>query len=158
MLFDGEGYRDRDMTTGTFSPIFSVASFYPLWAGVATEAEAASTVAQLPWLEYDFGLATCEPGARTSAFQWDYPNGWAPLHFIAVHGLLRYGYRAEAERIARKYIHAIDRTFAETGTLWEKYNVTDGTLNVTDEYKMPPMLGWTAGVYVDFTTLLAPNG
>lgn len=32
MLFDGEGYRDRDMTTGTFSPIFSVASFYPLWA------------------------------------------------------------------------------------------------------------------------------
>ena len=115
-------------------------------------------MAKLPRLEYDFGLATCEPGARTSAFQWDYPNGWAPLHFIAVHGLMRYGYHAEAERIARKYIHAIDCTFAESGTLWEKYNVTDGTLNVTDEYQMPPMLGWTAGVYVDFATLLAPNG
>lgn len=158
LLFDGKVYRGRDMTTGAFSPIFSVASFYALWAGVATEAEAASTVAQLPRLEYDFGLANCEPGARTSAFQWDYPNGWAPLHFIAVHGLMRYGYHAEAERIARKYIRAIDRTFAETGTLWEKYNVTDGTLNVTDEYQMPPMLGWTAGVYVDFAALLAGNG
>ena len=71
---------------------------------------------------------------------------------------MRYGYHAEAERIARKYIRAIDRTFAETGTLWEKYNVTDGTLNVTDDYQMPPMLGWTAGVYVDFAALLAGNG
>lgn len=102
-------------------------------------------------------MATCEPGARTSAFQWDYPNGWAPLHFIAVHGLLRYGYRAEAERIARKYIHAIDRTFAETGTLWEKYNVTDGTLNVTDEYKMPPMLGWTAGDVCGLYDVVSPK-
>ena len=121
---------------------------------MATPEQAASTVKQLPHLEYPCGLATCEAGARRTPYQWDFPNGWAPLHYIAVHGLARYGYQTEAKRIAEKYVRAIDKTFRQTGTLWEKYNVTDGSLNVTDEYEMPPMLGWTAGVYVDFMAYL----
>ena len=32
--------------------------------------------------------------------QWAYPNGWAPLHFIVVRGLERYGYHKDARRIA----------------------------------------------------------
>lgn len=154
LLFDGEVYRDYNEATKQHSPIFSIASFYPLWAGVATPKQAASTVKQLPRLEYPCGLATCEGGARRTPYQWDFPNGWAPLHYIAVHGLARYGYQTEAKRIAEKYVRAIDKTFRQTGTLWEKYNVTDGSLNVTDEYEMPPMLGWTAGVYVDFMAYL----
>ena len=154
LLFDGEVYRDYNEATKQHSPIFSIASFYPLWAGVATPEQTASTVKQLPRLEYPCGLATCEAGARKTPYQWDFPNGWAPLHYIAVHGLARYGYQTEAKRIAEKYVRAIDKTFRQTGTLWEKYNVTDGSLNVTDEYEMPPMLGWTAGVYVDFMAYL----
>ena len=79
-------------------------------------------------------------------FQWDYPNGWAPLHYIVVHALDNYGYTEDAVRIATKYVHSIEKIFEETGTLWEKYNVTEGSLNVTDEYKMPEMLGWTYSI------------
>ena len=52
-------------------------------------------------------------------------------------------------RIATKYVRAIEKIFEETGTLWEKYNVTDGSIKVTDEYEMPEMLGWTSGIYLD---------
>ena len=51
-------------------------------------------------------------------------------------------------RIRDKYINATEKIFDATGNLWEKYNATDGTINVTNEYEMPPMMGWTAGVYI----------
>ena len=31
---------------------------------------------------------------------------------------------------------------------FEKYNVEDGSLNVSNEYEMPAMMGWSAGVYL----------
>lgn len=149
LLYDGNAMMDYNYVTKTHSRIFSAASFYPLWAGVLTEEEAASTVRNLPRLEKDFGVAVCEKGPRITAYQWDYPNGWAPIHYLVIHGLLRYGYTEDAKRIAKKYVDAMERIFSETGALWEKYNVEDGSIRVTDEYKMPEMLGWTAGVYLD---------
>ena len=38
----------------------------------------------------------------------------------------------------------------KTGQLWEKYNADTGSCDATCEYKTPPMLGWTAGVYLKF--------
>lgn len=55
---------------------------------------------------------------------------------------------------AKKYVATMERIFEATGTLWEKYNVTDGSIQVNDEYEMPPMLGWTAGVYLDLKRYL----
>jgi alpha,alpha-trehalase len=49
----------------------------------------------------------------------------------------------------------VERCFAQTGHLWEKYNMLDGSVNVQNEYDMPPMLGWTFGVYETFLKLLA---
>ncbi|MDP4134040.1 MAG: trehalase family glycosidase, partial [Bacillota bacterium] len=77
-----------------------------------------------------------------------------PIHYIAVHGLARYGFEDAARRIAKKYTDSMEKIFEQTGTLWEKYNVEDGSTNVTDEYKMPEMLGWTAGVYLDLKKFL----
>jgi len=148
-MFDGETFRDRNFVKDTFSPVFSCASFYPLWAKIATPEEAASTVKLLPLIEMEYGLAVCQPIEREVKFQWDYPNGWAPLHYIVVHALDNYGYKEDAVRIATKYVRAIEKIFEETGTLWEKYNVTDGSIKVTDEYEMPEMLGWTSGIYLD---------
>ncbi len=153
-LYDGCAFMDWHYTTGEHSRIFSAASFYPLWAGLATKEQAASTFGELSRIERPFGVAACEKGVRSTAYQWDYPNGWAPMHYIVVHGLKRYGYKEAAERIAKKYTDTVERIFKKTGTLWEKYNVEEGSLNVTDEYKMPEMLGWTAGVYMDFKQLL----
>ena len=76
------------------------------------------------------------------------------MHYIVVYGLLHYGYKEEALRIAKKYTSSIEDIFEKTGTLWEKYNVLEGSTNVKDEYKMPEILGWTAGIYLDFKNLL----
>lgn len=155
LLFDGEKFMDYNYKTGEHSKVFSGASFFPLWAGAADEKNAASTIECLNRLEYDYGVAACEKGERNGIkYQWDYPNGWPPLHYILVHGLDNYGYKDDAERIAQKYVRSMEKIFKKTHALWEKYNVTDGSIKVTDEYKMPTMLGWTAGVYLDLLNYL----
>ena len=121
---------------------------------MATAAEAAAAVKALPRLEKKYGVAACEKNSIPGNYQWDYPNGWACLQFIAAEGLLKYGYTEDARRIAEKYITVTDGIFAETGNLWEKYNVIDGTINTRNEYKLPPMLGWTAGTYLYMKRLL----
>ena len=66
---------------------------------------------------------------------------------IVVGGLLHYGFKEDAYRIAKKFISMVERCYEETGHLWEKYNVVDGSVRVQNEYEMPAMLGWTFGVY-----------
>lgn len=99
-------------------------------------------------------MACCEKRGDLIGLQWDYPNGWACLQFVVVHGLLRYGYREDALRIAEKYKRLVEKVFEETGNLWEKYDVTTGTVSYNKEYKTPDMMGWTAGTYIDFCFLL----
>lgn len=155
LMYDGEKFLDYNYKTGEHSRVFTCASFFPLWADIASEEEAASTAGNLKRIECDFGVAACEKGDRGGViYQWDYPNGWAPLHYIVVHALDNYGYRDDAVRIAEKYTKSMEKIFAETGTIWEKYNVTEGSIKVNDEYKMPEMLGWTAGVYLDLLNYL----
>ena len=57
---------------------------------------------------------------------------------------------ADAYRLARTYVDGQNRIFAQTHNLWEKYNVVEGSTRVISEgeYDMPPMMGWTAGVYL----------
>ena len=69
-------------------------------------------------------------------------------------GLLRYGYKEDARRIAEKFTALVEACYEATGHLWEKYNVVDGSVNVRDEYDMPTMLGWTFGVYAWFKKML----
>ncbi len=149
LLYDGTVFLDYNYKEEKHSDIFSCASFYPLWAKVATAEQAKSMQKNLHRIEEDYGLVVCEKGPRDAMYQWDYPNGWAPLHYLVVHGLDHYGFHEDAQRIAKKYVSAMEQIFAQTGTLWEKYNVVDGSIQVKDEYEMPPMLGWTAGVYLD---------
>ena len=80
--------------------------------------------------------------------QWDYPNGWACLHYMVIKGLLNYGYKVEAERIAQKYASVVEKNFEKTGNLWEKYNVVTGEVSTATEYETPTMMGWSAGVYL----------
>lgn len=133
---------DRKQTT-----IFSVASFYPLYCGMATREEAEAAKNALPRLETEYGILTCEKNETPGNYQWDYPNGWAPMQLIVVGGLLRYGYREEAERIAKKFTDTVERCYEQTRHLWEKYNIIEGNIEAVNEYEMPKMLGWTFGVY-----------
>ena len=140
--------------TGERSPLISAATYYPLYVGMANEKEAAAAVKMLPRVEEEFGVACVEKCDKPGNYQWGHPNGWPPTQKIIVDGLLRYGYREDALRIAKKYVDLVERCFQETGHLWEKYNVVKGNAEVVDEYEMPTMLGWTFGVYAHFCNLL----
>ncbi len=152
---DERVFKDYDWKNQQAGALISAATLYPLWAGLASPEQAASVVSRLPVLEREFGLTTCEPGERSMAYQWDYPNGWPPLQYIAIEGLLRYGYQTEAYRLAHKYVTTVCRCYEATGNLWEKYNVVNGSTQVLAEYDMPTMLGWTAGVFVYAAALVS---
>lgn len=150
-LWDAEcgTYVDRNFVTGEFSPLLTAASYFPLWCGVADETQAMDIRQALAVLEHPHGVSCCDKHAADGIYQWGYPNCWAPLQYAAVKGLERYNYHEDARRLCANYCAMLERCFAETGNLWEKYNAIDGTVNVvTDEGAMPPMLGWTAGVYL----------
>jgi alpha,alpha-trehalase len=55
-------------------------------------------------------------------------------------------------------VNVVSRNFEATGNLWEKYNASTGSIDVQNEYEMPPMLGWTAGVFLHALELLKPDG
>ncbi|MBQ9914874.1 MAG: alpha,alpha-trehalase [Clostridia bacterium] len=139
---------DFNPENGAFSKVLSAAIFYPLFAGLATKETAEKAVSLLPRLETPYGILTCEKNDTPGNYQWDYPNGWACLQYVVLKGLYRYGYTEEAKRIAGNYVRLVEKVYDETGNLWEKYNVVEGNINVSNEYKMPAMMGWTAGVYL----------
>lgn len=150
---DGVFY-DYNLRTNAKSDLVSAATYYPLYVGLATQEEAAAAVKVLPRVEEPYGIACVEKCDKPGNYQWGHPNGWPPTQRIVVDGLMKYGYREDAVRIATKYVDLVERCFAETGHLWEKYNVVKGNAEVVDEYEMPTMLGWTFGVYCYFCKLL----
>ncbi len=139
---------DYNFESDTKSDILSAASFYPLFAGIVDKAEAQALVQNMDRLETEYGILTCEKNDAIGSYQWDYPNGWACLQYITIVGLDKFGFKAEAKRIAEKYVMLVEKVFEETGNLWEKYNVVEGNINVTNEYEMPAMMGWSAGAYL----------
>jgi alpha,alpha-trehalase len=96
------------------------ATFYPLWAGLASPAQAKRVLANLKVFEAPGGLLT---SPQRSGNQWDAPFGWGPLQIIAVDGLRRYGHREPADRLARKFVGTVVKEFEEHAKILEKYDV-----------------------------------
>lgn len=157
-LANDEGlFYDYNFKSGKPNDIYSVAAMYTMFAGVADEKQAKAMVENLNRLEQKYGITACEKYDTASRFQWHYPNGWAPLHYIAVKGLDKYGYKEDARRIAEKYVTLAETVFEKTGNLWEKYNVVNGSTDVIDGNNgctMPAMIGWTAGAYLTLNEYL----
>lgn len=142
-------YYDYDYVNGRRSTVVSGAVFSLLCAGVPDAPKARRLVRRaLDELEFEYGVAACADRPYDHAYQWSYPNMWPPVVFQAICGLEACGYDRDARRIARKYVAAVADTFARTGNLWEKYNVREGNTNVSNEYHMPAMLGWSAGTFL----------
>ena len=125
-------YFDYNTVTKRQSDFESATGLWPLWCGAASEQRAAKLVANgLQVFECPGGLSSGSEHSRgpISAVnpqkQWDFPYGWAPHQILAWDGLLTYGYPAEAERLAYRWLHMITRVFVNfNGTVVEKYNVT----------------------------------
>lgn len=149
---EDELFMDYNFRSNTFSGYQSVASFFPLFVGLATKEQAEKSMKLLEKMELPYGIACGAPDPAWRC-QWDYPNVWAPLQFVVFKALLNYGYEAEAKRVAEKYVSLVEMNFEETGNLWEKYNGLTGKV-ASDEYEAPPMMGWTSGVYIYFLKFL----
>ena len=144
-------FADYNLKENKRSGFVSCANFYPMWLGMLSQNQAEQTAKLLSKLESEFGVFVTEKIDTEYIYQWGYPNGWAPLHFIVIKALLRYGFNEDAKRIAKKYVALVEKCFDETENLWEKYNVLGGNILVSqegDHSKMPTMMGWSAGVYV----------
>ena len=155
---DAGYFADREAESGKFGTVFSAAAFYPLYFGIATEEEARETVKKLPLLERRYGVVSCEENDVPGHYQWAAPNLWPCIQQMVAGALMRYGYRADAIRLMNKYVSLVESTAERTGQLWEKYHSDTGEVGDHTEYKTPPMMGWTAGVYLNFKTLLDHSG
>jgi alpha,alpha-trehalase len=145
-------YFDFDFATGRRRVYPFATTFWPLWAGLASPAQAARVRASLPLFERPGGVVT---STHVSGGQWDAPFGWAPLQLFAVEGLRRHGFAADADRLRDAFLSMLAEDLARRGTIFEKYDVTrrtsvlDGTLGlgyVSNEVGF----GWTNGVALVF--------
>lgn len=150
-------YYDYNYVKEQRSSAASLAAYYPLWAGMLDEKRALTLVKSLDRFEQKGGLATTDsspfsklvPGAM--ATQWAYPNGWAPLHFLVVEGLIRYGYYDIANRVAMKWLRTNLNWFNKNGVFLEKYNVVDPDKPpLKGVYPSQTGFGWTNAIFERF--------
>jgi alpha,alpha-trehalase len=78
--------------------------------------------------------------------QWDQPNGWAPLQWIAVVGLRNYHEAQLAEAIATRWSCEIMKVYQKSRVVVEKYNLMSGRAGGGGEYAVQVGFGWTNGV------------
>ncbi|HET7791166.1 MAG TPA: alpha,alpha-trehalase TreA [Gemmatimonadales bacterium] len=123
----------------------TLAAAAPLYVGLATPEQGQAVAARLA---RDFlkpgGLVTT---LIASGQQWDAPNGWPPLQWLAIEGVRRYG-RADLARTAReRWLAEVERVYAGTGKVMEKYDVVDLSRPAGGgEYPTQDGFGWTNGV------------
>lgn len=147
-------YYDYNFVKQKRGNVSSLAAFFPMWAGMVTEKQAASMVKALRRFENKGGLTTTDAlpigqyvlGSMPT--QWAYPNGWAPLQYIVIKGLERYGYHADARRIAMKWLKCNLAWFNKHGVFLEKYNVVNPEKPpVKGVYPSQTGFGWTNSVF-----------
>lgn len=137
-------YGDWDIARGRIRPGVSAATLYPLFTGVATgpraDAVAATVEARL----------LAPGGVRTTLAdtgqQWDAPNGWPPLQWIAYDGLSRTGHDHLAWMVAERFLTTVVREYRASGKLVEKYDVEEIRPGGGGEYPLQDGFGWTNGV------------
>lgn len=140
-------FMDYNLAENMCTPSFSLAAAFPLFFNLANpvQAKAVSQKLKKEFLQPGGFLTTL----KTSSFQWDSPNGWAPLQWITVKGLLNYGENELAVTASQRWMQMNDKIYQTTGKLMEKYNVTDLSLHTGGgEYQLQDGFGWTNGVYL----------
>lgn len=128
--------------------VVSAATVVPLFFHVATDAEGQMVAKTVEARLLAPGGILTTPNATGQ--QWDTPNGWAPLQWMAVQGLAHYGAVDLAKMIAERWEGRVRAGFARDGVLVEKYNVAAPPGTVTSghggEYVLQVGFGWTNGV------------
>ena len=140
---------DFNFLTKRMSAYQYASTFYPLWAGVATPAQAKAVAANLKVFERPGGvpMSTDETGA-----QWDLPYGWGNIEMVVIAGLRRYGYNADADRVSYEFLSTVAENFRRDGNIREKYNVVTRSSEAHVElgYEMNVVgFGWTNAAFLE---------
>lgn len=153
---------------------FSLASYTPLWVGLATPEQAKRSLKHLAKFETPYGLVI---GAEMSLAkpidlstiqrryhpaieeiikpkQWDFPNIWSNLEYLTVIGLLRYGYINDAKRIMSKSVKTHARLYRKYKTFFEKIDCNTGEPSVGYKYAMQEGFGWTNAIFYRYIQIL----
>ena len=127
-----------------------ITTFYPLWAGVATKEQAAAVMKNIGKLEQPGGLVM---SPYETEGQWDFPYAWAPTQLVAIEGIRKYGFNADADRISYNFLSMVAQNFRHDGTIREKYNAVtrSSETSVKAGYNINVVgFGWTNAVFLVF--------
>lgn len=146
---EGPGaYFDYDLLRDRPRSLLCAATTTPLYVGLASPDQAQRVAAMLrAQLLEDGGIATT---GNASGEQWDCPNGWAPLQWLAIGGLARYGHAVLSADIGRRWLATVGSLYRREGKLVEKYvlrHAPEGAIGGGGgEYPLQDGFGWTNGV------------
>ena len=147
---DDQGlFFDFNFQTKRISSYRYATMFYPLWAGLATSEQAKAVVGNLKTFEQPGGLPMSTQEVGT---QWDLPYGWGNIEMVAIDGLRRYGYNADADRISYEFLSTVAENFRRDGNIREKYNVVSRSSEAHVElgYEMNVVgFGWTNAAFLE---------
>lgn len=139
-------YLDYDWERAEPREALNSATVTPLFIGLANHEQAQRTThAMRERLLCQGGLGTSE---MLSGQQWDQPNGWAPLQWMAIRGMRNYGIRADD--VACRWLRTVSALYKKESKLVEKYVIThdgeDAEGGGGGEYPLQDGFGWTNGV------------
>lgn len=146
-------YADYDLKTNAVRSQLTAASLFPLYVHSASKehADKMATITRAQLLKAG-GLATTN---LKTGQQWDAPNGWAPLQWVATEGLQNYGHQDLAMEVSWRFLTNVQHTYNREKKLVEKYDVSStGTGGGGGEYPLQDGFGWTNGVTLKMLDLL----
>jgi hypothetical protein len=162
LLWDAEHgeYRNR-WSTGQFSEKVSPTMLYPLLAGAPAAEQARSLVSHL----LEPGVLGGDPPLPSAArndpsFSTRYWRGrvWAPMVYLAVEGLRRYGYDDEVREISGKLLHLYLDEWNRHSHVRENYPVRPGEDVRALEARSDGLMSWGSLLaYLAFQELADPR-
>ncbi|MBK4583443.1 alpha,alpha-trehalase [Enterobacter hormaechei] len=154
---DKEGwYADYDLKTGKVRNQLTAAALFPLYVKAASQDRADKVAAAASSrLLKPGGISTT---TINSGQQWDAPNGWAPLQWVAVEGLQNYGQQKVAMDVTWRFLKNVQHTYDREKKLVEKYDVSStGTGGGGGEYPLQDGFGWSNGVTLRMLDMVCPK-
>ncbi|WP_342325026.1 alpha,alpha-trehalase [Kosakonia sp. BYX6] len=149
-------YADYDLKTNKVRNQLTAAALYPLFVNAAAKdrADKVAAATQARLLKPG-GISTT---TVNSGQQWDAPNGWAPLQWVATAGLQNYDHKKLAMNVSWRFLSNVQHTYDREKKLVEKYDVSStGTGGGGGEYPLQDGFGWTNGVTLKMLDLICPK-
>lgn len=157
-------YYDIDRNSHDFFKVKTIASYWTLLAGIASEEQADRLIKELFNPETLGGFVPLVSLARNDVdyhADGQYWRGsvWLPTAYMTLKGISQYGHHKEAHDLAQKLLHHMYRTYTDytPHTVWECYNpefYKPGAQVDSVTLCRPDFCGWSAlgpiAIYLEF--------